>query len=325
MRGLGTGVAAGALILCVTLSVMTSALAQYPNRVVKIVSPAPPAGATDIIARAVSPPLQIALRQSVIVENRGGAGGYLGMEYTAKSAPDGYTLVVGGAFAAITATLHKSSGYDPRKDLVPVAIFATVPNMLIAGPRLKANSVAELIAYAKANPGKVNMGSNGVGTTLHLSGELFQINTGTRFVHVPYRGWADAVAALTTGEVDMMFDLVSTALPNIRAGKTRALAIAGPKRVASLPDVPTLAEAGVKNTEVISWFGIMAPAGTPVAVIARLDQAMAQVAKTESFQQNIHDQGFDVTYLDSRQATAFWSAEIDKWTGVIREADIKPE
>ena len=209
---------------------------QFPSKFIKIVSPAPPGGGTDIIARGVQPHLQAMLGQPVIVENKGGAGGYLGIEYTSKSPPDGYTFSVSGAFAIITSLLHKMPAYDPHENLLPLAVMASVPNMLVAGPRLKQKSVAELIAYAKANPGKIDMGSNGVGTSLHLTGELFQVQTGAKFTHVPYRGWADCMAALTTGEVDIMFDNVSTSIPNIKAGKIRAFAIAGPKRHPTLPE-----------------------------------------------------------------------------------------
>jgi tripartite-type tricarboxylate transporter receptor subunit TctC len=261
----------------------------------------------------------------VIVENRGGAGGYLGAEYTAKAPADGHTLVVSGAFVAVTALLHKSPAYDPRTDLVPVAVFASVPNMLVAGPRLKANSVAELIAEAKEKPGKLNMGSNGVGTALHLTGELFQIRTGTRFVHVPYRGWADAVAALTTGEVDLMFDNLSTGLPNVRAGKTRALAVAASARNRALPEVPTFAEAGVKDAEVISWFGLMVPRGTPKEAIAVLDRTLKVIADDPGFRQEIQKQGLDVTYLGADAAAAFWASEIGRWAGVIKAANIVAE
>jgi tripartite-type tricarboxylate transporter receptor subunit TctC len=313
-------------LFAVALCTMAGAAwAQFPNRLIKIVSPAPPAGGTDIIARLVGPPLQSVLHQTVIVENRGGAGGYLGAEYTAKSAPDGYTLVVGGAFVAITALLHKVPGYDPRKDLIPIAVLASVPNMLVAGPRLKANSVAELIAQAKASPGTLDMASNGVGTSLHLAGELFQLRTGARFVHVPYRGWADAVAALTTGEVDLMFDNVSTALPNVRAGKTRALAITAPERSRALPDVPTLAESGVNNADVIAWFGIMAPGGTPPDVVAALDRAFREISDKSEVQQALRGQGLDVTYLDAKASAAFWQSEIAKWSDVIKAANISAE
>jgi tripartite-type tricarboxylate transporter receptor subunit TctC len=320
-----TGGIAIAALVAMTAPEIASAQAQYPNRVIKIVSPAPPGGSPDIIARAILPMLQTALGQTLVVENKGGGGGSLGAEYTAKSAPDGYTIAVSGAFMAIAALMRKSAGYNPRTDLVPVANLVSVPNMLVAGPRLKANSVAELIAEAKANPGKINMGSNGVGTSLHLTGELFQIQTGVKFTHVPYRGWADAMAALTTGEVDIMFDNVSTSLPNIKAGKTRAFAVADIKRHRDLPDVPTLAEAGVKNGEVVSWFGIIAPAGTPPDVMAALDKAVGEAAQKPEFQKIMRDQGLDIAYLNSRDSTAFWNKEIDTWSAVIKTAGVSAE
>jgi tripartite-type tricarboxylate transporter receptor subunit TctC len=313
-----------AIALAMVLAVIPAVHAQYPNKVIHIVSPAPPAGSTDIIARLVAPGLQSGLRQTVIVENRGGAGGYLGSEYVAKSPADGYTLLIGGAFSTITASLHKTPGYDPRRDLVPVAIFASVPNVLIAGPRLQANSVAELITAAKAKPGKLNMGSNGVGTTLHLAGELFQLRTDTSLVHVPYRGWADCVAALLNGEVDLMFDNTSSSLPNVRAGKTRALAVAGKERHRSLPDVPTLAELGIKDAEVISWFGLMTPAGTPRPAIDALDTTLKAMAQTAEFRRGISEQGLDVTYLDAAEAVGFWNSEIDRWGAVIKASGLSP-
>jgi len=299
---------------------------QYPSRnIIKIVSPAPPGGSTDLIARQVQPPLQELLKQTVIVEAHGGAGGYIGAQYVAKAPADGYTLLISGAFVGISALLHKTPAYDVRNDLVPVGTFASVPNMVVVGPRLKDDSIAELIADAKARPGKIDMASNGVGTTIHLAGELFQIRSGVKFTHVPYRGWADAVAALTGGETDIMFDNASTAVPSIKAGKTRALAIAGPRRYAPLPDVPTLAEAGVKDAEVVSWFGMMVPRGTPPDVIAALDKAFGEIAKTDAFKEGIEKQGYDVTYLDAKASQAFWNNEIDKWSAVVKAANIPVE
>jgi len=318
MRALAIGFAAG---LALAASV-TSSFAQYPNKIIKIVSPAPPGGSTDIVARLIQPGLQEGLKQTVIVEARGGAGGYLGSEYVAKSPADGYTLLLGGAFTTITATLQKNPSYNPRKDLIPVAIMTSVPNMLVGGPRLKANTVAELIAEAKANPNKLNIGSNGVGTTLHLSGELFKIRTGTQMVHIAYRGWADCVAGVTGGEVDMMFDNLSTALPSIAAGKLKPLAVAAPTRHRSLPNVPTLDELGIKNAEVISWFGIMVPAGTPQAVIDMIGKTLKTVSENPEFQRLVNQQGMDVTFYGPAEAAKFWETEIQKWEDVIKAAGI---
>jgi tripartite-type tricarboxylate transporter receptor subunit TctC len=319
MRALRSRLAVAAAVLALS---GTAALAQYPSQIIKIVSPAPPGGSTDIVARLVQPGLQENLKQTVIVEARGGAGGYLGSEYVARANPDGYTLLLGGAFSTITATLQKKPSYNPRTDLIPVAIFASVPNMLVAGPRLKAKSVQELVAEAKANPGKFNIGSNGIGTTLHLSGELFKLRTGTSIEHIAYRGWADCVAGTINGEVDMMFDNLSTALPSIQAGKLRPLAVAAPSRHPSLPDVPTLSELGIKDAEVISWFGIMAPAKTPQNVLDSLGKAFKTISENPDFQRLVHQQGMDATYYDQAGAQKFWNSEIDKWDSVIKASGI---
>jgi len=319
MAWLDARVILAALALAVSA---TAAPAQYPTRMIKIISPAPPGGSTDIVARLVQPGLQDLLKQIVIVESRGGAGGYLGSEFVSKAPADGYTLLLGGAFTTITASLKKQPGYNPRNDLIPVAIVASVPNILVAGAHLKARDVAELIAEAKANPGKLNVGSNGVGTTLHLSAELFMLRTATSITHVAYRGWADCVLGLLKGEIDVMFDNTSTALPNITAGKSRPLAVAASARHRALPDTPTLAELGVRDAEVVSWFGIMVPAGTPQSVIEALGRALKTIAGEPEFRKLVEQQGMDAVYYGPAEAAKFWNAEIDKWDSVIKSADI---
>ena len=315
-----TGVAAlAALALAVSA---TAAPAQYPNRIIKIISPAPPGGNTDIVARLVQPGLQELVRQTVIVENRGGAGGYIGSDFVAKAPPDGYTLLLAGAFTTITASLKRQPSYNPRTDLVPVAVFTNVPNILVAGPHLKAQGVAELVAQAKANPGRLNVGSNGIGTTLHLSAEVFMLRTGTALTHVAYRGWADCVLGLLKGEVDLMFDNLSTALPNLTAGKSRPLAVAAASRHRLLPDTPTLSELGIRDAEVLSWFGIMAPGGTPQPVIDTLAAAFRTIADEPEFRKLVEQQGMDVVYYGPAEAGRFWNGEIDKWESVIKAAGI---
>jgi len=305
------------------LFALPAAVAQtYPSKVIRIIGPAPPGGSVDIIARLVAPELQAALKQNVIVENRGGGGGYLGTEQLAKSAPDGYTIGIGGGFSTITATLQKNPAYNPR-DLTLVAVFAGTPNMLIVGPKVKAATVAELITDARAHPGKYNVGSNGVGTTIHLTAELFKLRTSTQLAHVAYRGQPDAVNALLTGETDMMFDNASIHLANIKAGKVRPLAVAAPERFKALPDVPTFAESGIKDAEVLSWFGIVVPKGTPQSVIATLDKAFREMAAKPEFQKAIADQGLEPIYMDAAKAGPFWTSEIDKWAAVIKAANIQ--
>ena len=302
-----------------------AASAQYPERVIRIISPAPPGGMTDIMSRVVQPGLTELLKQTVIVESRGGAGGYIGSDYVAKSPPDGYTLLLGGVFTATTAMLQKNPNYNPRTDLTPIAIYASVPNILVAGPHFTGGGVADLIRQARAEPDKLNVGSNGVGTTIHLSSELFKMRAGAPITHVAYRGQPECVVALLSGQVDIMFDNLSSALPNIKAGKIRPLAIMAKTRSPLLPDVPTLEEAGVKNAEVTSWFGLMAPAGTPPAVIATIAGALKTISARPEFQKSIRDQGMDPQFLDTAEATKFWMAENVKWAEVIKAAGIAPQ
>ncbi len=313
----------GKLLLALTLTLPTcGAFAQFPNKQIKIVVPAPPAGSTDILARLIQPVMQDALKQTVVVENRGGAGGYIGTEYVAKSPADGYTQLLGGAFSTITASLQKQPSYRPGTDLTAVAIMVTVPNILVAGPKLKVNSVAELIAAAKASPGAINVGSNGIGTTLHLSAELFKLQTGTDFTHVSYKGWADCMRALVSGEIEMMFDNLSAALPNINEKKLRAFAVAAHARHRSLPDVPTLSELGVKNAEVSSWFGILVPAGTPVEVKEIIGRPLKALSEQAEFRRNIEQQGMDVEFIGPAEAGKFWLSEVDKWDKVVKAAKL---
>lgn len=311
------------LVACAFVVSAAPALAQYPDRMIKIISPAPPGGSTDIMSRLLQPGMQEALKQNVIVESRGGAGGYIGSDAVAKSPPDGYTVLLGGAFTANTALLKKKSAYDPRKDLVPVSIFAMVPNVLVAGPSLKANSVAELIAMAKANPDKLNVGSNGVGTTLHLSAELLKLRTGISLTHVPFRGWSDCMVAVVNGEVDFMFDNLNTAMPNILDGKLRPLAVTDAKRHPSLPNVPTLAELGIKDAEVTSWFGIMVPANMPQPVVDKLGQTFKGIADAPDFKRLITQQGMDAVFIGQADAAKFWLAEIDRWEAIIKSSGIE--
>ncbi|MFM9970158.1 MAG: Bug family tripartite tricarboxylate transporter substrate binding protein [Burkholderiales bacterium] len=299
-----------------------SAFAQYANKPIRIISPAPPGGSTDIVSRLVQPGLQDALKQPVIVEARGGAGGYIGSDYVTKQPADGYTLLLGGAFTTITATLQKAPHYSPRRDLSPVAIVAMVPNVMVSGPNLKVSSVAEFIALAKSNPGKLNVGSNGVGTTLHLSGELFKLRTGVDMVHIAYKGWADCVTGLLGGQIDLMFDNISTALPNVASGKTRALAVMATARHRLLPNVPTFDELGIKNAEVTSWFGIMVPAGTPPDIIATLGRIIRTNAETADFQDKVVKLGMDPAAMGPAEAQKFWIGEVDKWETVIKASQI---
>src|SRR5438045_3343206 len=247
------------------------ASATYPTKPIRLVVPFPPGGATDILAREVAKHLTDAWGQSVVVDNRPGAGGNIGSELVAKAAPDGYTLEMGTVGThAINASLYSKMPYDHVKDFAPVILVAGVPNVLVVNPEVPVKSVPELVAYAKANPGKLNFASSGSGTSIHLSGELFKTMTGVQMTHVPYKGSAPALTDLIGGQVQLMFDNLPSSPTFIKAGKLRALAVPSPTRAPALPDVPTVADT-VPGFEASSWFGVLAPAGTPPEIIARIN------------------------------------------------------
>ncbi|MEP7057069.1 MAG: tripartite tricarboxylate transporter substrate binding protein, partial [Caldimonas sp.] len=270
---------------------------SWPTKPVRIVVPFSPGGTTDILARALAPELGKAFGQTFIVDNKPGAGGNLGADLVAKSPPDGYTLLMGTVGTqSINAAIYPKMPFDPQRDLAPVTLMAGVPNVLVMNPA-KAQAygianVADLIRYARAHPGKLNMASSGNGTSIHLSGELFKSMTGTYMLHFPYRGSGPALLDLIGGTMDLMFDNLPSALPQIKSGKLVALAVTSAKRSAALPDVPTIAEAGpVKGFDASSWFGLLAPAGTPADIINRLQQETAKALGTPALKERLLSQG----------------------------------
>ncbi|AOB32963.1 MFS transporter [Bordetella sp. H567] len=265
---------AAAAALC--LAGAATAAPSYPDKPIRLIVPFPAGGTTDILARTVGQRLTMAWGQPVIIENRPGAGATIGADVVAKARPDGYTLLMAAVHHTIAATYYKQLPYDLRKDLAPVSVVAIVPNVLVVRPDLPVSNVQELIAYAKANPGKLTYASNGAGTAHNLIGEQFKSMTGTDIMHIPYKGSAPALTDLMGGRVTMMFDTVSSCLPYVKAGKLKALAVATSARSSVLPDVPTLSEAGLKGFDIASWFGVMAPAGTPRAIV---DKLSAQIDK----------------------------------------------
>ncbi len=309
------------------VTVAASALAQapaYPSKPIRLVVPFPPGGATDILARDVAQRLTEAWGQSVVVDNRPGAGGNIGTELVAKAAPDGYTLEMGTVGThAINASLYAKMPYDPVKDFAPVILVAGVPNVLVVNPSLPVNSVAELIAYAKANPGKLNFASSGNGTSIHLSGELFKVMAGVQMVHVPYKGSAPAVQDLIAGQVQLMFDNLPPSLPQIRAGKLRALAVTSATRAPALPDVPTIAEAGLPGFEASSWFGILAPAGTPPAIVAKLNTEIGKWLATPEAQEKLRSQGASPAGGSPEDFAKHIAAETTKWAKVVKDSGAK--
>ena len=305
--------------LAVAFAANVHAQAPYPNHPVRIVVPFPAGGTTDILARATAQKLTETLGQPFVVENRPGAAGNIGAEIVAKSPPDGYTMLMGTVGThAINASLYEKMPYDHVKDFVPVVLVAGVPNVLVVHPSVPAKSVQELIAYAKANPGKLNFASSGSGTSIHLSGELFKTMTGVSMQHVPYKGSAPALADLTGGQVQLMFDNLPSALPLIKAGKLRALAVTSLARASALPDVPTVAESGLPGFEASSWFGVLAPVGTPNDVVKKLNGEIAAWLASPDAKEKLAAQGAIAAGGTPDTFVTHIAAESAKWAKVVK-------
>lgn len=321
---------AGSLLVPAALWPQASrADANWPTKPVRIVVPFAPAGTTDILARALAPELGKAFGQTFIIDNRPGAGGNLGADAIAKSAPDGYNLLMGTVGTqAINASLYPKMSFDPVRDFTPIVLVAGVPNVLVMNPA-KAEAagignVADLIRYAKAHPGKLNMASSGNGTSIHLSGELFKSMTGTYMVHFPYRGSGPALLDLIGGTMDLMFDNLPSALPHIRSGKLKALAVTSAQRSSALPEVPTIAEAGpVKGFDASSWFGLLAPTGTPPDIVNRIQQETAKALQTPLLKERLQAQGAIPGGQPPAEFAKFIAAETKKWAQVVKVSGAK--
>ena len=312
-----------ALLLALSFNAI-QAQETWPTRPVRFILPFPPGGGTDILGRLIAERLSASLGQPVVTENRGGAGGNVGAEAAARSAPDGYTIVLVAPSLAISPTLYSKINYDPVKDFAPVSLVATVPNVMITQPSMP-GQLQEFIAFAKAKPGALNFGSGGAGTSNHLAGELFNIVTGTKLVHIPYKGVNLAMQDVLAGNVHLVFIGIPAAAPHIKAGKLRALALVAPQRSAALPEVPTVAEAGLRDFEVTTWYGILAPAGTPRNVVTRLNGELVKIMHSPELKERLAATGTEPLTSTPEEFAAYIKREIAKWGEVVRKAGVKAD
>ena len=304
-----------------------AALAQgaYPNRTIRLVVGFTPGGGVDINARLLAPKLAELLGQSVIVENRPGAGTNIANEHVARAAPDGYTLLVNTPAVAINMALYRKLPYDTLRDLTAVSIFSESPNILVVNSGVAARDVKELVELARAKPGRLNYSSAGTGTTQHLAGELLKLRTGADVVHVPYKGTAPSLTALVAGEVDMTFANIPAILPHVKSGRLRPLASTGDKRAELMPDVPTMKEAGIDGVEVVVWYGVLAPAATPREIVSMLANAVIRAARSPDIRQRLLEQGAEPVGSTPEAFDKVLRAEVAKWTEVVGVAGIRAE
>jgi tripartite-type tricarboxylate transporter receptor subunit TctC len=313
------------LLAAITLMAAAGAHAQnYPSKAIRIIVPQSAGGSTDLVARPLAQQLTQSLGQSVVIENRPGAGSVIGTDLVAKSAPDGYTLLVVAASVTMSPSLYKLP-FDPLRDLAPISQLTSLPNILVVHPSLPVKSVKELIAFVKARPGQLNFGSSGIATGTHLSMELLMYMTGLKMVHVPYKGGSLNVNALIAGETQVNFSTMSTALPHVKTGRLRALAVSTAKRSIAALEVPTLAEAGVKDYDYSSWFGLMAPAKTPPAIIARLNADANKAVQSNEVKAILATEASEPVGTTPDEFDAIMKREVARWMQVVKAAGIKGE
>ena len=300
-----------------------SAAPAYPNKPVKVVVPYPPGGPTDIVARVVFQQVSEATGQQFVIDNRAGGGGNIGAEAVAHAPADGYTLLVATTAHAINMSLFSGLRYDVVKDFMPVSLLTQGPLVLVATPSFLANNVRELIALAKAKPDTLNFASSGNGQSTHLSGELFNAMAGVKISHVPYKGSAPALTDVMSGQVPLMFDTMLSAMPFVNSGKLKALAVTSPVRSPAAPNVPTIAESGLPGYEVFAWNGLLTPAGTPKAVVARLNEELKKALQLPQVKEKFSAQGFAASWETSEYFGRFLQDEVEKWTKTVRMSKAK--
>ncbi len=313
-------------ILIAVLALFSAGLVAaqgYPSRQVRIVVPFPPGGTSDILARTIGARLAAPLGQPVVIENKPGAGGNIAADHVAKSAPDGYTLLMGTSSLAISQSLYKKLSYDLLRDFAPITQAVNYTNLLVVHPSAGVSSVAELLALARAKPGTLNYGTAGNGTPPHMTGELFKAYTGVNIQHVPYKGGAPAIVDLIAGQIPIMFDNVPPLLPHVRAGRIKALAVTSLARIHVLPEVPTLDELGLKGFDAVGWNGLLAPAGTPRDIVTRLHAEVVRVLRIAEVRDQLTSQGADLVGNSPEEFAAWIRVEVKKWAGVVRDSGAK--
>ena len=309
----------------VALAGIPFAQAQYPGKPVRLIVPFPPGGGTDTLARIVGQKLGETLGQQVIIDNRPGAGTNIGAEIAARSAPDGYTVLMGNISHAINVTLYSKLSYDLAKDFAPVSLLASTPNILVVHPSVPVKSVKELVALAKARPGQLDYASSGSGSSAHLAGELFLNMTGVKMTHVPYKGGGPAVIALVGGQCSVGFATTPSVVAHVKSGKMRGLAVTSAQRSPSTPELPTLNEAGVKGYEAGTWYGFLVPTGTSKEIIARLHAESIKLLKQSDVRQRLDNAGFEAIGNTPEEFGAYIRSEIEKWGKVVRTAGVRVE
>jgi tripartite-type tricarboxylate transporter receptor subunit TctC len=315
------------ILVCALLVAAPSIHAQtYPTKPIRLICPFPPGGAVDIASRAIAAEMSKSMGQQVIVENKPGAGGNIGGVEAARAAPDGYTIfMTTSGINAINPALYAKMPFDPNKDLTAVSALVSLSNVLVVHPSVKANSVVEVIALAKAQPGMLNYASSGSGTSIHMSAEMFKSMAKVDILHIPYKGSAPAVTDLLGGQVMMMFDNIPSALPHIKAGKLRGLATTGARRDPALPDLPTIAEAGVPGYESGVWFGLMAPAGTPKDIVARLNDEAVKGVRSPEFAKRMSELGYVMIGSTPEEMTDMLKVEINRWEPIVRASGARAD
>jgi tripartite-type tricarboxylate transporter receptor subunit TctC len=302
-----------------------AASADYPDRPIRLVIPFPPGGGTDTSARIISQHLGDALGKAVVAENRPGAAGNIGTELVARAVPDGYTLLLAGLSTAVNASLFDKLPFNPLKDFEPVSLFVSVPLMVTVHPSVPAHSIQELIALAKAKPGGLNYASGGMGTANHVAGELLKYMANVQITHVPYKGGGPAVSDLIAGHVHMYIGSIPSTREYVKSGRIRALATTGLKRSSVAPELPTVAESGLPGFEVLAWYGVFAPAGTPKPIVERLSAELAKILRRPDVQETLKAQGTEAIGSTPEEAARFYRNEIDKWAAVVKASGLKPE